>query len=133
MTKRYTPGEPVGAMRPGCVLDYSCIVVSVADDCRSLQVRFSDGEIERVSTHPDFTWSMRRAYRYAAKYTAEADARGGDIESTAEAFDEFTAGCARRPDYFDRLHALWVLRRDPEGARLGCPVAFAQDMTAEGR
>lgn len=126
MTKCYTPGEPIGAMRPGVVLDYSGIVVRVHEDGRRMEARFKDGATETVSTHPDFTFSMRRAYSYAAKFLAESDARGG-VEPTEETFAQLTAGCVRRPDYFDTSRALWLLRYDPEGARLGRPVAFAQD------
>lgn len=128
MTKTYAPGEPIGALRPGCVLDYTGIVVRVLEGGGRLVARFRDGETATVSTHPDFTFSMRRAYSHAAKFVAESDARGG-IEPTEENFAQLTAGCGRRPDLFDSKRALWVLRHDPEGARLGRPVISAEDGT----
>lgn len=130
--RRYSPGDAIGSMRAGCVLDYSGIVVEVSRDGSSLRARFSDGATLTVSTHPDFTFPMRLAYSYAAKFLAESDARGG-VELTDASFARLTAGCVRPPGLSDTARALWVLRYDPEGARQGRPVAFAQTPTMEGR
>ncbi|MBW8764516.1 MAG: hypothetical protein JF592_18380 [Microbacterium sp.] len=107
MSQKIKVGQHVGVLRGDCgggtVLDYSGLITDVISPTTA-RVKFSDGTVMRILTHPDFMVSMEPAYEVVGAFLREHD-----TEEVTEA--ELVEYASARLDPSEQPRALWLLHR----------------------